>query len=74
MPWAKGEAPPVPLLDQGADKGGTLAKLQPGVIVGIKGCDGTWCRVTIVRDKARDMDGYVRQEKLWGVYPNESVE
>jgi SH3-like domain-containing protein len=22
----------------------------------------------------RDLDGYVRQEKPWGVYPNERVE
>ena len=74
MPWAKGDTPPIGLLDRADDKGQAVAQLQPGVIASIKGCDGTWCRVTIVREGARDIDGYVRQEKLWGVYPNEQVE
>ena len=51
-----------------------VAQLQPGVITNIKGCDGKWCRVMIVMDGARDLDGYIQQEKLWGVYPNETVE
>jgi SH3-like domain-containing protein len=74
MPWAKGNVPPISLLDRADDKGGTVAQLQPGVIANIKGCDGIWCKVVIVMDRARDVDGYVRQEKLWGVYPNEKVE
>jgi len=56
------------------DKGSVVAHLQPGVITNIKGCDGRWCRVMIVMDGARDVDGYIQQEKLWGVYPNETVE
>ncbi len=74
MPWAKGEVPALNLLDRPDDKGGTVAQLQPGVITSVKTCDGAWCRVTIVLDGARDLDGYIRQEKLWGVYPNEKVE
>jgi len=74
MPWAKGNVPPISLLERTDEKSGVLAQLQPGVIANIKTCDGTWCRVIIVMDGARDLDGYVRQEKLWGVYPNEKVE
>jgi SH3-like domain-containing protein len=74
MPWAKGEQAPIALLDRSDDKGGTVAQLQPGVIANIKGCDGTWCRITIVRERSVDVNGYVRQDKLWGVYPNETVE
>jgi SH3-like domain-containing protein len=74
MPWAKGEGAPVPLLDRTDDKAGVVAQLQPGVIVNIRDCGGTWCRVLVVMDGARDLDGYIRQEKLWGVYPNEKVE
>jgi SH3-like domain-containing protein len=44
------------------------------VIANIKGCDGTWCHITIVRERSVDVNGYVRQDKLWGVYPNETVE
>jgi SH3-like domain-containing protein len=74
MPWARGEGAPIDLLDRTEDKGGVLARLQPGVIVNIKDCGGAWCRVLVVMDGARDLDGYIRQEKLWGVYPNEKVE
>ena len=28
----------------------------------------------IVLEGARDVNGFIRQEKLWGVYPNEKVE
>jgi SH3-like domain-containing protein len=74
MPWAKGEQAPIALLDRSDDKGGTVAQLQPGVIANIKGCDGTWCHITIVRERSVDVNGYVRQDRLWGVYPNETVE
>jgi SH3-like domain-containing protein len=37
-------------------------------------CTGTWCRVAIAMDGGRDAEGYIRQDKLWGVYPNERVE
>lgn len=74
MPWAKGNQPPIPLLERADDKGQTVAQLEPGVIANIKGCDGKWCQIVIVRDRSTDVSGFVRQEKLWGVYPNETVE
>jgi SH3-like domain-containing protein len=74
MPWAKGEVPPIPLLDDSDERGRVVARLQPGVIANVKQCSGTWCRVAIVMDGARDLDGYIRQDRLWGVYPNEKVE
>jgi SH3-like domain-containing protein len=75
MPWDRDEgAPPVSLLDRPDDKGGTVAQLQPGVITSVRDCNGTWCRVLVVMEGARDLEGYMRQEKLWGVYPNEKIE
>jgi SH3-like domain-containing protein len=74
MPWAKGEVPPLVLTSTTDTKGEIVARLQPGVIANVKTCDGTWCRVVIVLEGTRDVDGYIRQEKLWGVYPNEKVE
>ena len=44
------------------------------MITTVKDCTGQWCRVVIVMDGARDVSGFVRQDKLWGVYPNEIVE
>ncbi len=45
------------------------AQLQAGVVTSVKRCDGQWCRVT-----GRQFDGWVPQERLWGVYPNEKVD
>jgi len=44
------------------------ATLQSGVIVSIHSCDGEWCLVD-----GDGFKGYIRQLKLWGVYPNEKI-
>jgi SH3-like domain-containing protein len=74
MPWAKGGVPPIALFVRPDDRAETAAKLQPGVIAHVKDCTGTWCRIVIVMDGARDVEGHIRQDKLWGVYPNERLE
>jgi SH3-like domain-containing protein len=45
------------------------AQLQPGVVTQVKRCDGKWCRVN-----GNQFDGWILQERLWGVYPNEKVD
>ena len=72
-PWLKGDAP-VPLYERADEGADVLARLQPNVIAGVKQCTGTWCRITVAQPSARDLDGYIRQERLWGVYPSEKVE
>jgi len=57
--------------DDGADD---EARLQSGVIGSVKSCTGTWCRLIVMLPNRRDVDGYIRQNRLWGVYPNEVVE
>jgi SH3-like domain-containing protein len=74
MPWAKDQKTPIVMLADADDKSGTVARLQPGVVVNVKSCTGAWCRVVVVLDGARDVDGFLRQDKLWGVYPDEKVE
>ncbi len=59
----------VPLVERADERATVLARLQPGVIANIKSCAGTWCRVTV-----EGIDGFVRQERLWGVYPNERID
>ena len=46
-----------------------VAMLQPNVQVMVKRCDGHWCRVN-----GEGFDGFIKQERLWGVYPEEPVE
>ena len=67
-PWKK-DAPPFPLHAEPGDDANITAKLSPGVIAGVKKCDGTWCRL-----KGEGYDGYMAQTNLWGVYPGEKVE
>ena len=74
MPWAKEKAAPLVLLAQAEDKANTVARVQPGVVVGIQSCTAGWCRAQAVVDGGRDLAGYIRQDKLWGVYPDEKVE
>ncbi|WP_375462132.1 SH3 domain-containing protein [uncultured Enterovirga sp.] len=74
MPWAKAGAEALPLLDRADESSGVVAQLQPNVIASVKGCRDGWCRVVIVMPNARDLSGYMKQEKLWGVYPNEKME
>jgi len=45
------------------------ATLQSGVIVNVRHCDGAWCLVD-----GDGFKGYIEQEKLWGVYPDEKLQ
>ena len=45
------------------------ARLQAGVLGTVKHCAGNWCRIT-----GQGFDGWIEQERLWGVYPGETVE
>ncbi|MCJ2036374.1 SH3 domain-containing protein [Methylobacterium sp. J-068] len=65
----------VPLYAKADEGSGEEARLQAGVIGSVKSCTGTWCRVVVALPQKRgDVDGYIRQDRLWGVYPNERVE
>jgi SH3-like domain-containing protein len=50
-------------------KSSIVAHLQPGVQGSVRRCNAAWCRVT-----GPGFDGWVPQERLWGVYPNEKVD
>lgn len=64
--WKQG---PLPLFNKASAKADLVAQLQPGVLATLKSCDGQWCRVI-----GQGFDGFMPQDKLWGVYPNEKVE
>lgn len=73
-PWTKGDTRPVPLLERADEHAEVVAKLQPSVIANVKQCSGNWCHVVVVQPGGNDLDGYMRQERLWGVYSGEKVE
>lgn len=45
----------------------TIAQIEPGVILRMKECDGTWCEVEV-----KGVSGYIQQDDLWGAYPGEA--
>lgn len=45
---------------------GVVAYLQPRVVAGVQQCTGAWCLVA-----GEGYQGWIEQEKLWGVYPDE---
>ena len=66
-PNKKGENSP--LYARASASADLAATLQSGVIVNIRNCDGAWCLVD-----GDGFKGYMEQEKLWGVYPDEKVQ
>lgn len=65
----------VPLKARADDGSGEEARLQPGVIGSVKACTGQWCRLVVaLPQKQGDVDGYIRQDRLWGVYPDEKID
>jgi SH3-like domain-containing protein len=66
-PWSKNES--FALYERADKSAGVTANLQPGVLATVKNCNGKWCRIF-----GDGFDGYMEQERLWGVYPSESIE
>ena len=59
----------VPLYESADVKSQVSAHLQSGVLGALKSCNGSWCQFS-----CKGFDGFVRQERLWGAYPNEKVQ
>jgi SH3-like domain-containing protein len=59
----------VPLRARADAEAGLVAKLQPGVVAQVRVCSGDWCRI-----RGEGFDGWMPQERLFGVYPKEQVE
>lgn len=69
LPWdAKSGGTGVQLRDDDNERAHPVARLEPGVVASVIGCDGTWCRISVDRYR-----GYVEQSKLWGVYKGEVI-
>ncbi len=66
-PWQKGD--PLPIRAQPADTGEITAYLQPKVVAKITECQAGWCQLADPRFK-----GWIRQDRLWGVYPDETID
>lgn len=67
LPKAKDDL--VPVMAKADTSANVSAKLEAGVVGTVKACGGSWCHFT-----GEKFDGWIRQERLWGVYPNETLD
>ena len=58
-----------PLYDSADSTSAIAARLQAGVVAQVKHCTNGWCRVT-----GNGFDGWIEQQRLWGVYADEKVD
>ena len=58
-----------PLYDRADPGSAVAARLQAGVVAQVKKCYSGWCRVT-----GNGFDGWIEQQRLWGVYADEKVD
>lgn len=56
-----------PLHDSADATSAVAARLEAGVVTSVRRCANGWCRVT-----GSGFDGWIEQQRLWGVYPDES--
>jgi SH3-like domain-containing protein len=68
-PWSKKKDENFPMRSTASEESAVVARLQPGVVASVASCANTWCRVSV-----GNINGFIRQERLWGVYPNEKVD
>src|SRR6202140_3073580 len=58
-----------PIYQSPASSSAVAARLQAGVVAQVKHCDAGWCHVA-----GNGFDGWIEQERLWGVYADEKVD
>jgi SH3-like domain-containing protein len=67
VPTLKNEL--VPLYGSPDAKAAVVAKLEAGVVGSLKTCNGSWCEFA-----GKGFEGWIKQDRLWGAYPNEKLE
>ena len=58
-----------PLYDRADQASAIAARLQAGVVAQVKRCSQGWCHVN-----GEGFDGWIEQQRLWGVYADEKVD
>jgi SH3-like domain-containing protein len=58
-----------PLYENANEASAVAARLQAGVVAQVKRCAAGWCRVA-----GSGFDGWIQQQRLWGVYADEKVD
>jgi SH3-like domain-containing protein len=73
-PWDRGAGEPMPLFERPDESSRVVARVEPGVVASVSRCGVDWCRLTVALDGRREVSGFISQERLWGVYPDETLD
>lgn len=74
-PWKSGEKGEyLELVAKPEEDARLVAKMEPGVLTRIDECAAGWCRVEVDSTVTGSVSGYTRQNQLWGVYPDETLD
>jgi SH3-like domain-containing protein len=66
-PWLKGKKDATIMMHRAAaEDGAVVAEMEPGVVTKVRECSFGWCQV-----EAGGRKGFVSQNEMWGVYPDE---
>jgi SH3-like domain-containing protein len=68
-PWMRGngDAVYVMMRRDSNSSAQVIAKLEPGVVLRLKECNGNWCQA-----EAGGVNGWISQNEIWGAYPGEA--
>ena len=58
-----------PLFDRADPTSVVAARLEAGVLASVRRCTVGWCRIS-----GSGFDGWIEQQRLWGVYPDEKID
>ena len=72
-PWDRGAGEPIPVFERADAESRVVAHVEPGVIGNVRTCMDDWCRLTFRINGGRELAGFISQQKLWGVYPDETL-
>lgn len=67
-PWQKGKPALVSLYGEADEKSPLVASVEPGAVGLVKSCNGGWCQISF-----DGHEGWMLQEQVWGVYPDETI-
>lgn len=66
-PWDRGKEM-IEMYEQASSQSRLVARVEAGVVAPVSNCRAGWCQLN-----AGAARGYVRQNQLWGVYPDEDL-
>ncbi|TVR10906.1 MAG: hypothetical protein EA385_02285 [Salinarimonadaceae bacterium] len=73
-PWDAQARKIIDLYERPDASSAVAVRVQAGVVGAVRSCGGDWCRLSVRRSERSEISGFIRQDQLWGVYPDETLD